>query len=122
MSRTAANWMGSADARAAVLQHPDLPAAAPATRRSAVGVITEAARAQRGIARQDAPPIGAMDCAVCGSLEVIADTVHEGGWWLLLAECPRCDHRWTRPLRDVPAPERRRMRVAAMRAEVADAA
>ena len=37
-------------------------------------------------------------CAVCGSREVRTDAVEQGGW-LLLAECPRCDHRWTQRAR-----------------------
>jgi hypothetical protein len=37
-------------------------------------------------------------CLVCGSSEVRTDEVVERGV-LLLAECPRCEHRWTeRPL------------------------
>lgn len=34
-------------------------------------------------------------CRVCGCAEVRTDQVEELGG-LLLAECPRCDHRWTR--------------------------
>ena len=33
-------------------------------------------------------------CPVCGFAEVRADEVDDGGT-LFLAECPRCDHRWT---------------------------
>ncbi len=33
-------------------------------------------------------------CLVCGSSEVRTDEVLDLGW-VLLAECPRCDHRWT---------------------------
>ena len=37
-------------------------------------------------------------CLVCGSSEVRTDEVIDRGL-VLLAECPRCDHRWTdRPL------------------------
>jgi uncharacterized Zn finger protein len=37
-------------------------------------------------------------CLVCGSSEVRTDEVIDHGV-VLLAECPRCDHRWTdRPL------------------------
>jgi hypothetical protein len=46
-------------------------------------------------------------CLVCGFSEVRTDEVVERGV-LLLAECPRCDHRWTeRPvLRAQPAAAR----------------
>jgi hypothetical protein len=33
-------------------------------------------------------------CLVCGFTEIRTDEVVDGGW-VLLAECPRCDHRWT---------------------------
>lgn len=33
-------------------------------------------------------------CLVCGCKEVRTDEVHDHGW-VLLAECARCDHRWT---------------------------
>jgi len=33
-------------------------------------------------------------CRVCGSCEVRTDEVIDRGL-LLLAECPRCEHRWT---------------------------
>jgi hypothetical protein len=33
-------------------------------------------------------------CAVCGFSEIQTDEVENRGL-LLLAECPRCDHRWT---------------------------
>ncbi len=33
-------------------------------------------------------------CRVCGCDEVRTDDVLDQGW-LQLAECPRCDHRWT---------------------------
>ncbi len=33
-------------------------------------------------------------CRVCGCDEVCTDDVLDQGW-LQLAECPRCDHRWT---------------------------
>jgi len=56
-------------------------------------------------------------CRVCGSLEVRTDEVVDRGL-LLLAECPRCEHRWTEPAARAPAP-----RVAPARAaEVAPAA
>jgi len=47
-------------------------------------------------------------CRVCGFLEVRTDEVVDRGL-LLLAECPRCEHRFTvrtalaRPLRVAPA-------------------
>jgi hypothetical protein len=34
-------------------------------------------------------------CLVCGCTEVRTDYVHDLGW-IFLAECPRCDHRWTK--------------------------
>ncbi len=47
-------------------------------------------------------------CLVCGFAEVRTDEVVDRGL-LLLAECPRCEHRWTeRPALRVlrtPAPE-----------------
>jgi hypothetical protein len=36
-------------------------------------------------------------CLVCGFSEVRTDEVIDRGV-VLLAECPRCEHRWTRPL------------------------
>jgi hypothetical protein len=33
-------------------------------------------------------------CRVCGSSEIRSDEVIDRGL-LLLAECPRCEHRWT---------------------------
>ena len=59
-------------------------------------------------------------CAVCGSREVRTDAVEQGGL-LLLAECPRCDHRWTQPLTEAFARAPARVAVA-VRPEVADAA
>jgi hypothetical protein len=35
-------------------------------------------------------------CLVCGSAEVRTDEVIDRGL-VLLHECPRCEHRWTRP-------------------------
>ena len=35
-------------------------------------------------------------CRVCGSSEVRTDEVVDRGA-VLLAECPRCEHRWTQP-------------------------
>ena len=43
-------------------------------------------------------------CLVCGSSEVRTDEVHHRGV-LLLAECPRCQHRWTEDaIPAIPAP------------------
>ncbi len=40
-------------------------------------------------------------CRVCGFSEVHTDeVVHRGP--LILAECPRCEHRWTRPAGETP--------------------
>ena len=86
---------------------------------------------------QDGISIPAMACAVCGSREVRTDAVEQGSKsraasrrraetssWLLLAECPRCDHRWTQRLSEASAPARAPVRVAAaaVRPEVANAA
>jgi len=63
-----------------------------------------------------------LSCAVCGSQDVQSDAVEHGGW-LLLAECPRCDHRWTQALREPPALVRAAVRAGAVvRPEVANAA
>jgi transcription elongation factor Elf1 len=69
---------------------------------------------------QNQLPIPGTACVVCGSREVRIDAVEQAGW-LLLAECPRCEHRFTQPLREAP---RARLRVAgaALRAQVANAA
>ncbi len=45
-------------------------------------------------------------CLVCGSSEVRTDEVVDRGL-LFLAECPRCEHRWTSPT-PLEAPERTR--------------
>ncbi len=59
-------------------------------------------------------------CLVCGCSEVHTDEVFDHGW-LLLAECPRCDHRWTRS--DAPPARTIRARPAVhLRPEVASAA
>lgn len=64
----------------------------------------------------------AAACAICGSRDVHFDAVEQGGW-LLLGECVRCDHRWTQPLREVPAPVPALVRVGArVQPEVASAA
>jgi len=44
-------------------------------------------------------------CLVCGFAEVRTDEVVDRGI-LLLASCPRCDHRWTEPLAAEAAPRR----------------
>jgi hypothetical protein len=36
-------------------------------------------------------------CLVCGSREVRSDEVVDRGF-VLLHECPHCDHRWTAPV------------------------
>jgi len=61
-------------------------------------------------------------CAVCGSREVRRDAVEHGGW-IELAECSRCDHRWTQRLCEA-IPARAPLRVASpsVRSEVANAA
>ncbi len=60
-------------------------------------------------------------CLVCGSSEVRTDEVHHRGV-LLLAECPRCQHRWTEDaIPAIPAPAQRRPLVRPRR-EVATAA
>jgi len=47
------------------------------------------------------PVARALGCPLCGAAEVARDEVLDVGV-LLLAACPRCDHRWTeRPLRSV---------------------
>jgi hypothetical protein len=61
------------------------------------------------------------DCAVCGSREVRTDAVEQDGW-LVLGECPRCDHRWTQRLAEAPARAPVRVADAALRPEVANAA
>jgi len=69
----------------------------------------------------DIQTIQAGACPVCGAREVESDAVEHGGW-LLLAECPRCDHRWTQALREPPALVRAAMRVREVQPEVASAA
>lgn len=41
-------------------------------------------------------------CLVCGFSEVRTDEVVDRGL-VLLASCPRCDHRWTEPADPAPA-------------------
>lgn len=57
------------------------------------------------MARNRTGPFGpagpASGCPLCGAADVARDEVLDTGV-LLLAACPRCDHRWTeRPLRAV---------------------
>ena len=60
-------------------------------------------------------------CLVCGSSEVRTDEVKHRGV-LLLAECPRCDHRWTEDaIPEIPAPAQVRP-LSRLRREVATAA
>ena len=60
-------------------------------------------------------------CLVCGSSEVRTDEVNHRGV-LLLAECPRCQHRWTEDvIPAIPAPAQVRP-LARPRREVASAA
>jgi hypothetical protein len=59
-------------------------------------------------------------CPVCGAREVESDAVEHAGW-LLLAECARCDHRWTQRLAEAVVPRVVRV-AAAKRPEVANAA
>jgi len=59
-----------------------------------------------------APALSPVDrtrlrCRACGFGEVRTDEVLERGW-VLLAECPHCDHRFTiRETTPTPAPSRR---------------
>ena len=39
-------------------------------------------------------PSAGVRCRVCGCAEVQTDEANDGEA-LVLAECPRCDHRWT---------------------------
>ena len=66
-------------------------------------------------------PIRAETCPVCGSRAVRTDAVEWHGW-LVLAECPRCDHRSTQRVADVPAHTSVRVAAVAVRPEVASAA
>ncbi|HEY5656968.1 MAG TPA: hypothetical protein VIY27_04190 [Myxococcota bacterium] len=58
-------------------------------------------------------------CLVCGSAEVRTDEVVDRGW-VLLAECARCNRRWTAQAEPGPALHVVRTRPAAR--EVASAA
>ena len=59
-------------------------------------------------------------CLVCGFAEVHTDEVVDRGV-VFLAECPRCEHRWTSDVRPTPAPVRA-ARPARVVREVATAA
>lgn len=52
------------------------------------------------------PERSPLRCRVCGCDPVTSDVVERGAGVaaLLLAECPRCDHRWTAPLAERSAP------------------
>jgi hypothetical protein len=60
-------------------------------------------------------------CPVCASREVRTDAVEQSGW-LLLAECPRCDHRWTQRYAAATARAVVKVTARARRPEVANAA
>jgi hypothetical protein len=49
----------------------------------------------------DAPRRSLVRCRVCGFSEVHTDEVEHRGT-LILAECPRCEHRWTAPAGEPP--------------------
>ena len=59
-----------------------------------------------------------VSCRVCGCGEVRTDEVMDGAP-LFLAECPRCDHRWTSR---APLPRVRRVALRAAAEEAATAA
>jgi hypothetical protein len=40
------------------------------------------------------PAASRLSCAVCGSGQIHCDSVYDGAL-LHMAECARCDHRWT---------------------------
>jgi ribosomal protein S27E len=57
-------------------------------------------------------PRTATRCLVCGFTEIRTDEVDAAQRGLvLLAECPRCQHRWTRPLGGASAASRRPARI-----------
>jgi transcription elongation factor Elf1 len=63
-----------------------------------------------------------LRCLVCGSSEVHTEEVVDRGV-ILLAQCRRCDRRWTGPAEAAPMPERMRARlVRCATREVAGAA
>ena len=54
---------------------------------------------------------GPRRCPVCGSSELRTDAVVDRGW-ILLAECARCDRRWTASGEPGAAPHVARVRPA----------
>ncbi len=75
-----------------------------------------------GVAALSTPERTVRTCMVCGSREVHTDEVELHGR-VLLAECPHCDHRWTRPLPEGGAREAATVRPIVRRVpEVASAA
>jgi ribosomal protein L37E len=73
------------------------------------------------IAGRDALADPRTRCAVCGFSEVRTDEVFDrvsereiAGRWMLLAECPRCEHRWTsrEPIAALGFAARERARIA----------
>jgi hypothetical protein len=63
-------------------------------------------------------------CLVCGCSEIHTDEVEHRGW-VLLAECARCDHRWTArmdPTEPLVARALQSVRPARVAREVASAA
>ena len=66
-------------------------------------------------------PSAGVRCRVCGCAEVQTDEANDGEA-LFLAECPRCDHRWTQRVSEAPAFARAPALVAAVQPEVANAA
>ena len=60
-------------------------------------------------------------CVVCGFTEVFTDEVVDRGW-VLLAECPHCDHRWTEALTAPLAAEAPAPRATSAPAQVAQPA
>ena len=60
-------------------------------------------------------------CLVCGFTEVRTDEVVDRGL-VLLAECPRCEHRWTSPVATHPHLARSVVRVGPAVEEPATAA
>ena len=53
-------------------------------------------------------------CHICGFTEVLTDEVYDGDL-VFLAECPRCDHRWTSSSPPAVEPARIRPMLAARR-------
>ena len=72
------------------------------------------------IALPRSPQLPVARCSVCGFREVRTDEVVERG--LALAECPRCEHRWTSPVATHPHLARSVVRVGPAVEEPATAA